>query len=507
MLSYATATIVALALYLFVKPQWWARERTLSQIPTVGPSQPLLSYLGAIKFLYDAAGMLRRGYERHKPGIFKVAGFNGWTVVVCGEKYIEELRKAPDDVVSFDDAANDVIQIPYTLGKDIMTDPYHIHVLLTQLTRNLHDIFPHIHDEVISAIQDSLSTTNEGEWASMLGLEAMTQIMARVCNRTFVGLPLCRNLDYISLCKTFAMKEVFQAAITITLFPNFLRPVVSYLLSCLSSPLSRATKLLRPVIKQRKEIIKEYGKDCPQNPNDFLQWLLTDSRGSQASDRDLASRILAINFAAVRTPSMIMTQVLFHLIANPEYIQPMRHEVESVINAEGWTRTSVDKMHKLDSFVKETLRFSDIRFLSMMRKTRKQFAFSDSSVIPEGTMVFAASHPTHFDASIYHNPQHFDGFRFERLRQREKADVDDSGPRHQLVATNPAYLSWGYGKHAYPGRFFAAVVLKLILAHLILNYDLRFDQPGARPSDFVFEANCMPNAQARILLKRRKLVA
>jgi cytochrome P450 len=119
-------------------------------------------------------------------------------------------------------------------------------------------------------------------------------------------------------------------------------------------------------------------------------------------------------------------------------------------------------------------------------------------------MVFAASHPVHFDSSIYPNAHEFDGFRFEKLRERDSMDIDDSGPRYQLAVASTDYLPWGYGKHACPGRFFAALEMKLIIAHLILNYDVRLEQPGVRPPDFVFEANCMPNAQARILLKRRK---
>ena len=39
--------------------------------------------------------------------IFKVPTLNRWIVVVSG-KYTEELRQAPDDVLSFDEAARDV---------------------------------------------------------------------------------------------------------------------------------------------------------------------------------------------------------------------------------------------------------------------------------------------------------------------------------------------------------------------------------------------------------------
>ena len=38
-------------------------------------------------------------------------------------------------------------------------------------------------------------------------------------------------------------------------------------------------------------------------------------------------------------------------------------------------------------------------------------------------------------------------------------------------------MSFGFGRHACPGRFFAANEIKLILARLLLDYDIRMP-PG-----------------------------
>ena len=43
---------------------------------------------------------------------------------------------------------------------------------------------------------------------------------------------------------------------------------------------------------------------------------------------------------------------------SPEYMQPLREEVESVIAEQGWTRASLLSMRKLDSFLRETFRIS-----------------------------------------------------------------------------------------------------------------------------------------------------
>jgi cytochrome P450 len=43
----------------------------------------------------------------------------------------------------------------------------------------------------------------------------------------------------------------------------------------------------------------------------------------------------------------------------------------------------------------------------------------------------------------------------------------------QLQTTNEQNLGFGYGKHSCPGRFFAANEIKMILARLLLDYDLK----------------------------------
>lgn len=51
---------------------------------------------------------------------------------------------------------------------------------------------------------------------------------------------------------------------------------------------------------------------------------------------------------------------MYRLLSHPEYIEPLRKEVEAVVAEEGWTKAGIDKMHKLDSFVRETQRMDNI---------------------------------------------------------------------------------------------------------------------------------------------------
>jgi hypothetical protein len=54
------------------------------------------------------------------------------------------------------------------------------------------------------------------------------------------------------------------------------------------------------------------------------------------------------------------TNVLYRLLSNPEYVEPLRHEVETTVAEEGWTKAGMDKMPKIDSFLRETQRLDDL---------------------------------------------------------------------------------------------------------------------------------------------------
>ena len=55
-----------------------------------------------------------------------------------------------------------------------------------------------------------------------------------------------------------------------------------------------------------------------------------------------------------------MTHALYHLAALPEYQQLLREEVDTLVSAEGWSKATMGKMWRLDSFLKESQRYNGI---------------------------------------------------------------------------------------------------------------------------------------------------
>ena len=66
------------------------------------------------------------------------------------------------------------------------------------------------------------------------------------------------------------------------------------------------------------------------------------------------------NLPLISYPYQSIIHAIYHLAANPEYMQPMREEIEAVIKEQGWSKVAVGKMWKLDSFLRESQRINGI---------------------------------------------------------------------------------------------------------------------------------------------------
>ncbi|TFK56600.1 cytochrome P450 [Heliocybe sulcata] len=492
--TYGIAIIIAILLYIAKISSF--KQRCLDRIPTVGgPSEPIVSYIGAFRFVRGARDLVHQGYSRYRGGVFKIARPDRWLVVVTGPKLMEEFRMAPDDVLSFVEATNDTLAIAYTLGPNIRENEYHIPIIRTQLTRHLGHAFDDMHDEVAAAFSDEVRPGGN-EWIEIPGLEAMSRIITRATNRAFVGLPLCRNRGYIDLCIGFTI-DVALGAFIINMFPTFLRPLVGRVLTRVPGTIGRGVEYLGPIIEDRLQKMQENGKDWAEKPKDLITWLIEDAQGEERTVRNWALRILTVNFAAIHTTSSSFTHALFHLAANPQYIQPLREEVEDIVGREGWSRASLQKMRRIDSFLKESMRYSAQGCLSMSRKALKPFTFSDGTVIPPGVYVNAAQAATHHDEEYYPDPDVFDGLRF--------AKGEGESSKQHLTSTGNDYVPFGHGRHACPGRFFAANTMKTMLAHLVVAYDVKLENEGVRPPDRWFGPVSSPNAKAKVLFRKRQV--
>lgn len=149
--------------------------------------------------------------------------------------------------------------------------------------------------------------------------------------------------------------------------------------------------------------------------------------------------------------------------------------------------------------------FADLGLIvTFERVIHQPYRLSDGFEIPGNTQIGVPTSSILMDPKLYPNPKRYDGFRFAKIRTQQPNS--DASARAQYAASNSTSMSFGYGRHACPGRFFAANEIKAIMGYLIMNYDMKFpDGVEKRPESLLFETQYLPNPFATVMFKRRQL--
>ncbi|PBK94083.1 cytochrome P450 [Armillaria gallica] len=464
---------IAIVLLLAIQFQKVLTTRAkLKAIPTVGSSGIITSWVDAFKFVHHAKEIIEEGQKLHHGSAFKVPLLDQWMVVVSGPEKINDIRKSSTEQLSSLDASAYLIQMDYTMSRSISADPYHLEVIGGTLTRNIAACFADVQDEIRAAFIDHIPTTED--WIEVPAYQVALQIICRASNRMFIGLPL-----------------------------YFLKPIAAFFTTPRRRSVAAAEKFLGRTIRERLHQEDAHGKDWPGKPNDMLSWLLDATKGvkERRTVRELSIEILGINVGAIHITTMAFTYALFMLAAHPECVETLRTEVESVIKEEGNTKAAMGRMNQLDSFLKETQRlYGDLGVFGMRRKARKDFAFSDGTVIPAGTQVAVVSWCAHLDEKNYEDPLEFKPWRFSEGRKQE-----GDGTRRQMTTPSLDFIFFGHGRSICPGRFFAVNELKALMCYVLMNFDVKTGNKV--PPCMWFSSERFPNPSSKVSFRKRMYTA
>ncbi|KXN84575.1 Ent-kaurene oxidase [Leucoagaricus sp. SymC.cos] len=492
--------VIAFATFKYVQ----AKTSPLNALPTVGYSGILTSYITAYQYMSSGPAFLQEGYDKASFGgkPFKIATFARWLVVLSGRKYIQDLASASDEVISIAKPTIENNQADFTFGRELLEDPYHITTIRGPITRNLVTKFNDINDEVMHSFKEYLKGTDQ-DWITVTGYETLLHLMCRTSNRFFVGPELCRNPRYQDLSERMA-HEIVTAASTIALFPRFLKPAASILLTRIKGMIDECREFLEPMIAERLQKYErnELNSAKDERVNDILSWFIeTSSKEYHRTIQDLIRRVVMTNVASLHASTMVLAQGIYDLAVHPEYIKEMREEAERIINEHGWTKSALHKLRKIDSFLKESHRLNSVSHYLMVRETLQDFTLSDGTLLSRGTHVGIASGPINTSEEYFQDADTFKAFRFAEMRE---GDGEYDPIRYQLVSLNPDSVMFGHGKHACPGRFMAVTMIKLILTHILLEYDIQLENGSMeRPPNICSGIMIIPNREAKLMFRRR----
>lgn len=460
------------------------------------------------------------------------------SLVLLPAKHIRFIIDQPESVLSVHESAVETLQCDYTMEPRLLHPAVHQHLITTTLTQQIGNLVPDLAEETQLSL-DALWGLDTSSWRDVCVYKSLQASIGRVTNRIFVGTPSCHDPELVRLGIAFAQDVPFGAML-LRLLPRALRPLAALAITLPNRLHERAyIRILQPLIERRlreyderravgsPEKQKEAALRLEPEPNDMLQWMVQQAKESGDpylyAVRTLALRLLIINFASIHTSSFAITGVILDLVSSrPEYIDELRDEIRTVLAEHGgaWNKRALARMEKLDSAFRESQRVNSFVTVGLSRlvAVKEGITTPDGVHVPYSNRVCVPGYSRHHDPDIYPDADEFRPFRFSE-RRHAAGVVEGNGYGHdgkdketarasylsrarlQWATTTDDFLGFGHGKGACPGRFFAATELKLMLAHLILNYD--FEMLESRPRNSWFAQNRVPPMEKTIRVRRR----
>ncbi|PWY96731.1 putative cytochrome P450 [Aspergillus sclerotioniger CBS 115572] len=459
------------------------------------------AWLARWEFFQSAQLVLQKGYSQYKDQPWKLTGND---VVVLPHKYLDEIRKLPVQRANAMKANLDNMQSKFTHLEILNSTRLFVHVLKRKLNPQLAILIPTVRRELDAAFTKEIpQSISEDEWTSVEAFHTLHKIVGRISARIFGGRELRDDEHWLNAAEGY-LNNIFATAISIRLVPYGFKTLASWFLPCsweISWNFWKAKRILLPYIRYRKRIIAQRADEISRMGKsefpDVLQYLIEQAEGRDAEPLSLAAMVLSLSLASNHTTAMALTECLYDLCAHPEYQDELRQEVQDAIEADGgWRKTTLLRMRRLDSFMKESQRMHPPSLMGYKRKIIEATQLSDGLHLPAGAHVEFAIVPIQHDSVA--DPTRFDGLRYYRMRQ-----TPAEAHRHQFATTSNSVLHFGHGQNSCPGRFMASNVIKMVLGTLLTEYDFKLDQTVRPDGISAFEYN-FPNPTARVLLRKKK---
>jgi cytochrome P450 len=110
------------------------------------------------------------------------------------------------------------------------------------------------------------------------------------------------------------------------------------------------------------------------------------------------------------------------------------------------------------------------------------------------------------DPEFYNNPGSFECLRFyspaAHLGDNDSKATADTTQDYTVI--EPGNLSWGNSRFTCPGRWYGAAMIKLILANVLLRYNISFPEGQTeRPANIKYDAELHPHFSSRVWFAKR----
>lgn len=509
---------------LFPTPPDVAKLRILNSLP-----DEWFSYLRALyRNTLDLRKTLHLHHTHHKDETVRVPILGPGKLVLLPAAQRKWLLSQPESILSMHQQTDQHFQFDYgTIYPTRDHQQVHIHLVTTKLTSQIGNLIPRLAEELDLALTERWGA--EEEWKEVCVYETLRVVIGQAINRVFVGESLCRNRELLDTAVAYA-QSVPVAAQLLVLFPKPLRRLVAPLITLPTRwherkwfriTLPEVVGRLKSRGSQKSSGLKENAgaQVGAADQSDFLDWLISygeSSRDPYLLDAEvMAARILLLNAFALHTTAFAITHMMLDLVGSgskqgSHIVGELRQEIDEVLTAHGdhgaWNKRALARLEKLDSTFRESQRVNTVLTVGPLRIVSAEDGVETPSGVhvPRGHQVGIPAYSIHYDEEIWGpDAGEFKPFRFSAKRRDAQATGDHlQGARQAWATTSPEYLSFGAGKNSCPGRFFAAGLLKVLMANILSRYDFEFQEE--RPDNIWFGTNHLPPTEAKIRIRRRQ---
>ncbi|KAI1260172.1 ent-kaurene oxidase [Xylariaceae sp. FL1019] len=416
--------------------------------------------------------LYQKGYALFKDKAFRLTTSEGERVVVPRD-FVKELRDLPDKILDLREALNQFTLAPLLGMGDPKLAGFVAKLVRADLTRAIPRLHHGLTDETKRTIADELPQSED--WKQVKMHRILLRIIAIVSGSVFIGPEYCRDETYLDASIMYtvhfsnAMIGLKKWHPKLRWFGRLINPAVKNLYQ----ERKKACAFLIPVVQNRRAAIAA-GDDVPDN---VLTWMCKKADSNNLTDENLANLQLNLSMAAIHSTAITLLNILFDLVACPEGLVEIRDEISRVLADHDGEMSSRTLFHMklLDSAMKESTRLNPGHAVRFERYLQQSVTLKDGTVLPGGVVLEVPHEVSLLDPKRFQNPEIFDPHRFFDLRSGTAPNLlgYDNLERYQFITTTKDFMHFGYGRHACPGRFFAANEIKLIMVNILLGYDVR----------------------------------
>ncbi|KAI1738672.1 isotrichodermin C-15 hydroxylase [Xylaria scruposa] len=205
---------------------------------------------------------------------------------------------------------------------------------------------------------------------------------------------------------------------------------------------------------------------------DFMSYMLrhNDDEGKRMSRAEIDMAAITLIFAGSETTATMITGTVYLLITNPSVLSKLTENIRSNFpNEDGLMNAKLKRNEYLDCVLKEGLRLYPPTPDKLFRTTKNRSVIVAGRMVPPQTSITVNLWAAFRDPTNFHRPLEF-------IPERWLKDT----PPEFLKDDKTVFKPFSFGPRDCIGKNLAWAQMRLVLAHLVWNFDFLGLERGSR---------------------------